>query len=368
MKKRIIFILAGLLSLATACNNPYEDRLAALRERAEVLQKADAETRKMLTSEMNRLSGDVDDMLAAMEERVLAHLDEMVKKVEAAILDQSSQLNLTIKKQSDALGSDILEWRNNLDAFLEKNTSLFVSCHARLQNELSTAIAASNYDLISRIRKSMTALDELDTKFNSYVKNVQKRVDNLKDMEKVYNSTQKAMSDLRWRKEEMLASMDEYEEILQSLIEERLEATPNQDLCDAVDIMIELYDTASGLYDDSGQYLTDIEDYYSNMPDIESLLSEAEDIISRCSDLDGEIEGIDEGQVEEVIAYLQEALDAAEEGDVSFSDVESTYDEVLNGIHEFLDQTNELLELMDESLSMMEDELGEIDDCISAFS
>ena len=266
MKRSIILILVCLLTAGVACNKQYDDRIAALKARSEALHKADAETREMLTKEMMNLSGDVDDMLAAMEDRVLNYLDDMVKKVEARILDESSLINLQIKHQSDKLGTDILAWRANLDDFLRRNNEAFSASRILLQDELSKAIAASDYTLTSRIRESMRNLDYLEENFSGYVSRVQKRVDNLKDMEKVYQDSQKAMNDLRWRKEDMLASLDEYEDRIKDIVERNLEDVANRDLCDAVDSMMDLYDTANTLYEESSQYLSDIEDFYSNVP------------------------------------------------------------------------------------------------------
>ena len=365
MKRSIILILVCLLTAGVACNKQYDDRIAALKARSEALHKADAETREMLTKEMMNLSGDVDDMLAAMEDRVLNYLDDMVKKVEARILDESSLINLQIKHQSDKLGTDILAWRANLDDFLRRNNEAFSASRILLQDELSKAIAASDYTLTSRIRESMRNLDYLEENFSGYVSRVQKRVDNLKDMEKVYQDSQKAMNDLRWRKEDMLASLDEYEDRIKDIVERNLEDVANRDLCDAVDSMMDLYDTANTLYEESSQYLSDIEDFYSNVPDIKSLLSDAESLLDRCSDLETSLDDMDESHVEDVITYLQDAIEAASEGDVAFSDIESGYDEALDNMHDFLEDSNYVMDLMDETISMMEDRLNDVEDCIS---
>lgn len=366
MKKRIILVLMALLVAGVSCNKQYDDRIAALRERSAALHKADAETRKMLTDEMNRLSGDVDDMLAAMEERVLAYLEEMVKKVEVQILDQSSMLSLTIKNQSDKLGADIVAWRNNLDDFLARNKETFISSRNSLQAELNKAIAASDYTMVSRIRTGIRQLDNLERTFVPYVQGIQKRVDSLKDMEKVYADTKKSMSDLTLRKNDMLAALDEYEERIQAIVQAKLDNEANSNLAEAVDGMLELYDTANTLYEESNAYLSDIESFYSDIPDIESMLSDAEALLDRCSDLEGSLDDMDESYVEDILTYLQDAIDAAAEGDVSFSDVESTYDEVLGNMHDFLEDSNYVMDLMDETISLMEDRLTDVEDCISA--
>lgn len=366
MKKKILTILIGILAVSVSCNHQYDDRIAALKERSAALHKADAETRDMLIAEMNRLSGDVDDMLAAMEDVVLAYLDDMVQKVEDEILDQTSILNLTIKNQSDKLDKDIVQWRNDLDGFIDRNISTFSSSRDLLQDELMTAISISDYTMTSRINKAIKNLDALEKTFVPYVNGIQKRVDQLKDMETVYQSTTDAMTELRWRKEDMLASLDEYEKRIQDIVEAKLEDTANSKLCDAVDNMIELYDIAKTLYEESDSYMNELDGFYSDMPDIESLLGEAESLLDRCSDLESSLDDMDEGQVEDVIAYLEEAKEVAADGDVSFSDVESRYDEVLNNMHDFLEDSNYVMDLMGETIDLMEDRLNDVYDCISA--
>ena len=134
MKKNILWIILGLLSLTIACNKT-DERILALRQRADALHKADAETKEMLIGEMSRLAEDVDDMLYEMEDRVLAHLEEMVQRVEGEILEQTALINKSIKKQSDILGKDIVTWRQNLDAFLAQNNTRFQSSHTYLNGK-----------------------------------------------------------------------------------------------------------------------------------------------------------------------------------------------------------------------------------------
>lgn len=75
----------------------------------------------------------------------------------------------------------------------------------------------------------------------------------------------------------------------------------------------------------------------------------------------------DEGQVEEIIAYLQEAVEAAEEGDVAFSDVEGEYEDALARMLEFISQTNEYMDNIDINISSIEDMISLLDDCFSDF-
>lgn len=367
MKKIITFSLFSLLSIAVSCNKDYTDRINALKDRAAVLHEADNQTRKILTDEMTRLSDDVDDMLAAMEDRVLTHLDEMVRKVEAEILDQSISINLSIKRQSDAIGGEIVAWRNNLDGFITKNTSMFEKSRADLQTNLTKAINQGNSNLVARIRKSLRNLDSLEGNFTSYVQGIQKRIDYIKNLESLYKSTTKAVDELKWRKEDMLATMDDYEAKIRVIVREQLDATTNRALSDAVDAMIDLYEAASLLYDESSSYLEDIDDFYSNMPDIDGFLSEATDLISQCSLLENNLDEIDESRIEDIMDYLAEAVEAADAGDVTFSDVEGIYDEVNLGMQDFLEQTNELISQMDDSISIMEDKINEVEEYIAKF-
>ncbi len=365
MRIKYLIIILCLSGMCLSCNSSYDERIDALKQRREALRKADQETKDMLIGEMNRLAADIDELLAQMEERVLDRLDKMVAEVEDQILEQNVTINKSIKLQSDKLGEDIVAWRNSLDQMVTDNTAKMERARKTLQDGLQKATNEGNAYLISRIRAGLRSVDELSASLGGYIKKTQARVDDLKELEKVYSETHSAMAILSDRRQDMLASLDEYEERIQAIVDSKLEKNANKNLCDAVDHMISLYESASDIYNDSLGYMDEMDSFCSSMPDIEGLLDETESILDSCYDVESMLDDMDEGTVDDVLSYLTDALDRAKEGEVSLSDVEEAYEQVLKDSHDYLEDTNGIMDTFDEVIGILEDQIGDMESLIS---
>ena len=365
MRTKYLILAICVMAACVSCSKQYDDRIAALKERSEALHKADKETKDMLIGEMNRLSDDIDNLLFQMEDRVLDRLDKMIQGVEDKILEQNVLVNKSIKEQSDKLDRDIYQWRSDLDKMVEDNTLKLENSRQTLEKSLQKAISEGNSTLVSRIRAGLKNLDALKGGLGTYVKKVQARVDALEDLEKLTTDTKKAVDDLKWRREDMLVALDEYEDRMSAIIESELEKNANSNLCDAVDYMISLYESARDIYEESAGYLDDIDSYFSSLPDIEGLLSETQAILDNCSEVESMLDDMDNGTVDDVLATLSDAIEHASEGDVSIADVESAYDEVLKNSHDFLDDTNDIMDTFDNVIGILEDEIGNVEALIS---
>lgn len=330
----IKFLTIVLLAfLAFSCKD-YDAEFAQIQERIEKLQAADAQTRKMILAEMDRLSNEILDRIAQMEKEVYKYLDDAVVRLTDKILDASDKIHKKISDGSARLGTSIRDWDRKINGLIDDKESDFRKGLSLMETEFGKARKDGDAALQRRINNGISQLKAIQNDFPARIESMGKKFSKIQDVADKYTLFSDKISSLNSRKEAMKGTVEDYRARLEDVMSKNIKEFSSGQMQSLYEEILDAYSTLDGLENEISSMSDDIEYYYSNAPDVEDLLSEAENAFAEMDDLESAISSFDTDYVVTLLDDIQAAYAAADECDITLDDVQSKADYYLGFVNE----------------------------------
>ena len=356
MKNNAVKYLAvAILSVLVLSCKDYDAEFAEIQARIEKLQAADAQTRKMILSEMDRLSNEILDRIGLMEQNVYKHLDDAVVKLTDKILDASEKIHDKITAGSARLGTSIRDWENKINSLIDSKESDFNAARSKMESELKKAISSGDASLQRRIRNGMSQLDQIQNTFPEKMKQMAAKYSKIQDVADKYKPLSEKLAVLDGRKNDMKTMVAQYSDSMEEVLMQDITEFSSGQMQSLYENILDAYSTVESINDEISSMSDDIDSYYSSMPDVEGLLSDADNAFGQLEDLQSAISSFYPEDLETLISDISDALSAAENCDVDLSDVESS-------AQYYLGLISSLEQACDEAIAVIEERTGDMED------